>query len=783
MGKFIRNRVLGSVRSARPFYWIALLALALGAGSVAVHAEGESSPGTTAAGTQMSSDGFRPPAFNAAQKAGFANMFSSCYGAQLGAAAGLLNCPSDPGISKDFSKNLSCESLVIDGIFSEDALKKKSTGIDDAIKSAECKKNKFDALRGELQCLDQQASALTQQMNSLTSEYQKNIQRMENDVAQLSGVVQDREIQAKDVLSKLGGDGESGEDGLLGAQKKIQAIVGKMPGDILKAKETHKQLEIQRKGLAEQIQSRTVALTSECFSSKSEATYRCSKNGAPVTLPEYVLCRYEQNQRIGEDGVIETGAVSKARAQGNRQALQALMGSIFSEASSQKNLPTNQQELQSAFSQPVGIRSVEDIQKKYGDRLAKFNGKGLDIQGFVMQGVSNCYNKAQADVARERKMQTSQISVAQEAVKTKERETETFVNALFTEYNQGYSDAMGSLTGENYPLVLTACENGKADIKDRCLVDIQKQMKGLMLGNTPESTIAMSIRGNKPESEINLTCQGINGCIKRLQNVNRNLKVEIAKVKKFKADYVQRSNQNIESFTKQMAQALSVQSQGLSTRVKELNAKLAGLGVSSGIKIPNLEGEKLEKRKEGEGEEGLFQTPTSMTKLMSAYMSPPLLNVSEDTFEGAISGMAGGIEKIEQQKSEAQEAKDKLATLASSCTQRPVNEAASSLKTGMDGLDGCFKDPQFCNNKDGLNALIESVKKMQNDMGSDQELDNLANSLSSGRKDCETASAATGSSGSRTNCDAISRRVESKAATYRDAKKASQAAKAAAAKL
>lgn len=661
-------------------------------------------------------------AFGRIQTPSLTSAYASCKGAAwIGAAGTTVACiNSPPGDIKDASKNLSCEALSSSGSFSFDLATRRQKEFEDMIKGVDCEKSKLDAARGQLQCLSDQAGALAAQIGAMSKDFKDNLTRAKGDISQINSQIVDRKEQQKDLISKIGGDGETGDDGLLGAKKSTEELLSKIQGDLLVIKNNNRALDNKRAEFLEQVQSRTVVLARECFATRSDANFRCTKNGPPVKLRDYILCRYEQNQFVGEGGVVEDNKLNQVRAGGNRAALEQLLDEMFSEAPRNKDVPMSSEQLQAAATQPVGVLSYKDIEARYGPRFDRFNGKGLDIRGFVFSNAKSCFDRAETTVARERKLKGSQLGVAQEMILAKERENQANTMSKFQDYNQVYTKALGSITQQNLPLVLTACERGKPAQQEGCFDQIEKSVRGLLMGNAPGSSVKMVIHGTNPANNFNVTCSGINGCLKALQNRNKSLKVEIAKVKEAKRIYVTKFNDSAERFTQRMAQSLGVQNQALDQQMRSLNATLAGLGVKGVVDLKPIDAEEFEHDGEVSGDNdtdmgGLYKMPKNLLKLVGGKMTPPMLNVAENSFKEALEGVAERKKDLDDRKAQAREAADKLASMMSECPGKEKEKIAEKLGGSLEKLAQCSRALTFCqsNGPTALEALRDSLRSLE----------------------------------------------------------------------
>ncbi|OFZ22020.1 MAG: hypothetical protein A2X94_16350 [Bdellovibrionales bacterium GWB1_55_8] len=594
---------------------------------------------------------------------------------------------------------LSCTTLQdSEGNYSSLKVEQAEREISTAMEAISCRKGKIEGLKNELSCLTQEANMLAQQVGTLQSSYVQNIQRQQQDVAKLTAIEDNRKAQFKDTSEKLTGEGVSGGKGLLGLREEMQKTIAGIPKQIQEVKEAQLDMERQRKALDEMAEARVVVLANTCFN--KPRALKCVPNGPPVNAREYVLCRYRQNQKLGPTGVIREGALADAQATSKAQELENILNAISEDSPADLGTAKSQEEVQSLSNRPVKILSAEDIQTHYGAQLAGFNGNGLDISSFVINAMRKCFNDAGNSVKRERKIANSTLSQAQEAIKKKERDTVRVVNELLNGYSQLNSEVMAGLTGQHLPLNITGCQNAKPSVQAGCLTDIRRNLEGLLAGSTPQSTVSMVIRGSDASKNINFSCQGLNGCITYMQNIQRNVKTELEKVGQFKKDYILKANQSVDQFTEQMAQQMSSQSQALNNRIQQLNATLATMGIRPGIRVGEVRGRPLKK-----GEDGLYEMPENVLDLIGSKMNPKMKDVQGDDFNDAQDGIASKVETLEEKEGELRKAQIALLGLKTTC----LKEIAGDLKKDLQefSTNNCTYWNRDCS-KDGQESILSS---------------------------------------------------------------------------
>jgi hypothetical protein len=658
---------------------------------------------STAATTDTSAGSFAPPtnaSFTGAANLQLNNLFTTCIDpsqsfsslesiftkgqACQGVQGASCTGPETAPDSSDFT----CDNFKTTSGFDNAKYKADEATIQAVLCTEDCKTNEEKKLQTELSCLRNQANLLSQQVTSLGNAFQTNIQRFQKDVASLQQTITDRQAQSTDALSKLGGDKNSGKAGLRDLKALTVSLIGELPTDVLKVQNEQVKAKNDTAALQEQVESRTAALASDCFNKQVQPNFTCVPNGPPVSAHDYVICRYQQNQVLGVGGVIEQDANTASKAASNAQGLGALLDTITNSAPTNASVPTNQQQAIQQDQNPISVYTVADVESQFGTQLQSFNGKGLDIHAFVISYLGSCYAKATAVVSQEQQRASSLLGIAAASIQTEERQTSQEVNDILNKGALQYDDDLQGLTGQQLPLNISACENATPDNQLNCINDLRSNLEGLLYGNTANSTVSMSLPGQDPNNTITFQCQGINGCINSLENVNRNLGLEINKVTAFEKQYVQQANQSTQTYVKSIAQSLSPQSQALTTRLQTLNQALSSLGVKQGIDIKPVENTQLEYDSPPPDGDGLVKNPTNILGLVGSQLNPPLLDVTGDNFSTALSGLADETNTISDNTSKAQAAMNSLKSLVKTCGAQFVQAAETDLQTQATTLGG-----------------------------------------------------------------------------------------------
>ncbi len=601
------------------------------------------------------------------------------------------------------TSSLSCEMVQ----YNAGIVEQMKMQLELAMCTVQCKKGKLDAVRREVDCMTNQARALEEQIRSLTNVYSQNIQRMQQDVARIESIEEDRDAQIRDVTERLQSDG-NGSKGLLALQQETKAMIAQMPTDIQKVR-TRYQTNVQaQRALDEQIQIRTMSLTMDCFNSRPVDTYRCAPNGPPVSPKEYLTCRFEQNLTLGANGIVEQNSTARIQASAKKDALAGLLSQIAGDTSQSSKIPTSKEELEASMQSSLQVLSVTDIDHLYGSKLASYRIGNTNAQDFVMSIMKSCNQRATRETQLESSRANTTIGQAQLELKKNNQETTNSILDLFNSYSQQYAMNMAGLTGQNLPLDLSRCQNAPTQTQLRCLDDVRTTMQGLLQGTTNNSTMNVQIKGNNPETFINFSCRGINGCVTKLQNVTRNLKTEKNKLATFKKQYVLRANQSTEAFTKQIAQQLSAQSQILSTRLQSLSTAMASLGQGAGIFVPAIKGEPFEY----DQKTGLIKQPKNVMALVGQYVSPPIPDISGNNLASSMGGLASAENALNMNYAKLSQSIVVMQNMAASCRMNlnryqldNLNQLASQM-----GDSNCYRH-EMCNSPASAQRTMSDLQQ------------------------------------------------------------------------
>lgn len=670
---------------------------------------------------------------------------NACFSAQMGAGVLGQSCASSEAIQFPSGSSDLCTKFTGPEGFNQNLWQQEMMRVQSAITGGMCQKAQFGALQSQLSCVQEKQSMLIKQIGTLQDAFVKNLQRMQKDIQSLDDANDDRDAQLDDLKKKLGeGGGQEARDGMLHIQQKMTAAVNdELPKEMESTQNSIKDLQIKKKDIDQYVLGQKMGLASECFNQNASnvnagRVYRCVPNGPPVSPREYVLCRYEQNHQIGQDGVIEQDALLTKQSQADREALESLLNTLFNDAP--KGLATgNDQAAISELSRSYRIQSVSDFDRYYGSALQKYNGQGLDIRNFVIGTIKKCYQTADQVVEAKRTKPSTDVGVRITDYQKSTLNLKTTMGKFVEKYSQLYDEGIRALTGNSMPLPgVDVCKNATPETGLKCMDDLKKNIEGLLTGRVPQSRMNIFIKGINTSNYIPIQCMGLNGCVRVLTNVKNSLDLEKKRLETFRKDYILTANHQIEGFIRSMANQFSPQSAEIQNGLQSLSARLGALGVR-GLSPKALQGKGLQ----GGGQE-LYQVPDDVYSLIGAQMNPPMVDLSEAGISEALQEVSEKSKKIDKDVSKAQEYAQKLNATPAECKKKTRDALMKKLEEDVGKANDCAMVKVACDSIDysELKDLVESLEEAGINTtvhGSDgaEDLD-LSSSLSTGMNLCTT---------------------------------------------
>jgi hypothetical protein len=202
----------------------------------------------------------------------------------------------------------------------------------------------------------------------------------------------------------------------------------------------------------------------------------------------------------------------------------------------------------------------------------------------------------------------------------------------------------------------------------------------------------MSVPAQFPDTQIPtaaLQCRGINGCVTQLQALNDQVNQAKTTLTTGREAYETQARQSTDQFTQQVAALLNNQSAQLRKQLSSVNSQLQGLGVAGNISFPNIQGAQMQYETNSDGSQGLPKMPDDVMKLIGGKMSPPMMDLSDNSNNDS-SAMAEGLNKAKDNLQKVQTVRDAWEAKASECSQGQI---AGDFATAVSNLSQCS---DFC---------------------------------------------------------------------------------------
>lgn len=568
-----------------------------------------------------------------------------------------------------------------------------------------CKEGAYNQAINQVQCLTTQESQLATMIQQQLGIYQNTIQAMQSNVAQIVSFTNDRQNQQKAVEEQLNGNGSS-DPGLLKAQANLNQMTQAMATAIPQTQTQIIGVNLQAQQLQTQVAQRSIALTQDCFMNKTNIlAFQCQTTGPPCSAEQYLVAQYTRAMGLDSNGyqdpnntLLQTGANNQG------QALQNVLNSIFSESSSNPNVfnaNPNPSTVTAQANQVSVVYTPQQIAQTWGQQLASFNTPYFNVYNFVMSNIDKCYINAQSVVSQEQSGADSTSGLYNLTMQLNKSRIDlnNSMNAMIDTYAQGYSTALGALTGSNYPIPTSACKAASIQNKYSCLTDLRKNSLDLLTGSAPNSQVNLFYQANNLALNLNVPCSGVNGCVTALQNVDRNLTASVNQLQQNQKDYVLAANQEVDRYTAALAASLGLASGALQQRLNTLNQTLMAVGLPS-INPPPIQGAALTK----DSTTGLYNVPTNLLQIVGGQLAPPLpdLTGAGGSGGGVLSNFSSQLQQAQQNEnqtaSQVQMEKNQLTQTMTNCKDQLKNNLLTNSSNYANQIisNGCMSNSTSC---------------------------------------------------------------------------------------
>jgi hypothetical protein len=635
---------------------------------------------------------------------------------------GTPSCPSDKGKS------------TVETLF-----KKIIDQTNDAGCCAKAKSTQLKEALKELSCINSANDMIASQIKSVQTDMQNMFQQAEKLVTQIDGVTTDRVNQMAFIQSKLGGDKDSGNGGLLELQKQLSKVV---PEDLPKAVGAFENqltaFNQQQQVFQQRIQNQKMARARECFTTP-DPQYVCKVNSTETcSFQQLIEEKFKELSRTKNGRLVTTNSSLNATVESKKAQLHALLQTIFSNMASDTQLaPITPEEVQAEIKKAgiqYRIKTPQDLQSLYATQLAQFNipGANFDVTKLVMNMFENCYEDAQAKLNQDMSDSTSIYSQSVGSMEAGKKN----VRDAFTQFYKGYGDMYSKLWstfGQTAPLDTSACSSANTPLAGmmQCAKDLQKNLEGAYNGNTANSSVTVAVKGSStnPITSFTFTCNGVNGCITKMQNLTTNLKTETQTLDKTKREKIQEANQSFDTLKSRFRDQLSGQTRELNKRITTLKAILAQNGVGESLNIQSIEKMGMEKTstKDSAGNEypGLYKMPDNLLAAIGGDLDPPLINPAAGSFDGARQGVNQALANDSNIENQVINQLTSLDNAKSDCLKAiDEKKMAKKVGAGKQIITECSKYADWCEGAGGKSTLERFMKDFS-DLLTDKEKEDL----------------------------------------------------------
>jgi hypothetical protein len=656
------------------------------------------------------------------------SVLSECSGQSFADSLGALSACSMGSGQYNSDLDLSCSFLTPQTALAE-GLK-----IDLAISGLQCKKGQMAQARGKIDCLSRGASLLQSMIGQQRSQFEKEIQAAQSALRQLEQIKKGFEQQDETIGKRLKGDDESSAGGLIQAEKEMESILAEMQGpqgSVESFKKNSRALQDQKKFLLEQVQARTLEVTTQCVreGGTDGKRYQCAPNTPDVDYLNYLGCLYGASFQVGENGQIEKDEVNKKRAASNVQSLGRALDSMLQAIPRSIGSPPSSGPQLDRFSSGTDLWfTFNDFKEGIRTRLSRFENKNFRIADRIVKKAESCFNSAKLQVAKERKGSAgaglsgggqqasggSRLVDLQNKVKDTEEAQNAQAKKFFTDASKAYSSAIRPLIGRNVNLPIEQCVSAKSSVQGSCMDKIVTNFEDIYLGRSELSKLNMVVPGNGAVKDLVIQCAGLKGCVTDLQAQHNYLQSTVKQVKQVKQKYAAETNQKIDAMRTSLAKAMAFPNQLVIQQQEELNKFLAGLGVSGAVELEDVEGKAFEKD-DAEAMDGLYKNPVGEDFLaaIGAGATPPLKKLGKGSFKDAYKGISEAVKETDKEVGKLNSLKGKIQAAQAKCLEQEKEKILSSMERSASDISECsrYMDPKSRERSqlEGLYSSLQSV--------------------------------------------------------------------------
>jgi len=675
------------------------------------------------------------------------------------------------------ASTLSCTSSVLQdgtGVFS---LTKAQTYLSTTLQGSDaaaltCKSNQLTSASNELGCIAKQGQLLAQQIGSLSSVFQANITRFQQDDQTYKQRIGDRTSQISQINVLLNGDGGgtdangnpvagTGKKGLLQIAASLKTLTETtMPAAVAAAQNTAQTFANTGNTITQNVQYRTMSLIGNCFKNQpvNGQGYNCVPNGPNVSAEQFLECRYEQYAHV-QNGTYDIRSSTNQQAQSAQTNLDAIFQQMFSNTPMSWTLPTDQSGSQAASTASYTATSLADAETQYTSQLSGITVNGVNLATEANQLLQVCQAQAVSAVANEQTSPSSYLGQSIEALYQQGTTNNANFSSTIQQNANAWTDAMTVLSQQNLPLNLVGCQPnynscvgqcagtntitmtsvpsvscvstcGQTSSAQQvsCLNQLNTQINGLYQGSGSQPAFTMNVTSQFPDTALPasaLQCKGILGCIAQLQATSKQISTIKTQLTTADTSYINQARQSTAQFATQLSQLLGSQSSALRSKMDSLNTQLRSLGISKVGSTP-IQSAQLEYDTGDNGQPGLPKMPTNMLGLIGGNMSPPMPDVTDPGFADA-DGFQDAENKVQDSQSKLSDAESQVQNLESSCLTSSNTKVLATIANEANtySTEGCSQVNNACDAGQpggGISSLFGVVSTMDPSINGDAAL-------------------------------------------------------------
>lgn len=288
-----------------------------------------------------------------------------------------------------------------------------------------CEEPRLLAIEAEVECFKKMSDSVTSWIANAQGQIDAVYERWGKDINTHNDIIEDYGTRLAEANSYIGDPPtgpKPGRKGLRQVKEELNALANKvLPQKIEDLRGAFKRLEREGARFERLKKARVSEEMRKCFMEKRDTSLKCRKKSKDVvtptgevakkigeTIPGYIFCRVEQNNKLNDRNEQETArsVVEGAREKAN-QALEIIteIGDSMAknvtivlpeEPNTQDNswaeTPVGADDTASGLSHPT------EIEKDFGDKLFALDGAGLGIHDFVAAKITECHASAKGTV-------------------------------------------------------------------------------------------------------------------------------------------------------------------------------------------------------------------------------------------------------------------------------------------------------------------------------------------------------------------------------------------------